>query len=84
MSGQESEPTLAELLAELRAMRADLGDTRTEAGHRFDRIDAAIGQVRADVAAVKVDTAFTEAHITDHQTAIQRHVDDPGAHRRAA
>lgn len=79
-----SEPTLAEVLAELRAMRAEVGEARAEAGHRFDRIDAAIGQVRADVAAVKVDTAFTEAHITDHQTAIERHTGDPHAHRRAA
>lgn len=71
------EPTLADVFAELRAMRA-------EAVHRFDRVDAAIGQLRADVAAVKVDTGFLEAHADDQHTAIQRHVDDPGAHRRAA
>lgn len=78
------EPTLAELLAELRAVRAEIGEAREEAGHRFDRIDAGIGQLRADIAAVKVDTAFTEAHIGDHQEAIRRHAADPDAHRRAA
>lgn len=71
------EPTLADVLAAIAA-------ARTEAAHRFDRIDAAIGQLRADVAAVKVDTGFLEAHADDQHTAIQRHVDDPGAHRRAA
>jgi hypothetical protein len=79
-----SEPTLAELLAELRATRAEVAEARAEAGHRFDRVDAAVGQVRADIAAVKVDTAFVESHIDDHQTAIERHAADPGAHRRAA
>lgn len=78
------EPTLADILAEVRAMRAELGEVRADVAHRSDRIEAAIGQVRADIAAVKVDTAYVESHIDDHQTAIQRHVDDPGAHRRAA
>lgn len=79
-----AEPTLADVLAELRTMRAEIGGAREEAGHRFDRIDAAVGQLRADVAAVKVDTGFLEAHATDQQTAIRRHSADPEAHRRAA
>lgn len=74
---QEPEPTLSDVLAAIEA-------ARTEAAHRFDRIDASIGQLRADVAAVKVDTGFLEAHSADQQTAISRHVADPNAHRRAA
>lgn len=74
---QPSEPTLADVLAAIAA-------ARDEAGHRFDRIDAAIGQLRADVAAVKVDTGYLEAHVADQQTAIVRHIGDPDAHRRVA
>jgi hypothetical protein len=73
----EPEPTLRDVLAAIEAARA-------ESAHRFDRIDAAIGQLRADVASVKVDTAYVEAHIDDQQTAIRRHLADPDAHRRAA
>lgn len=78
------EPTLADVLAEMRAMRAELGEARTDLAHRADRLAAAVGQLRADVAAVKVDTGYLEAHATDQQTAIRQHVDDPNAHRRAA
>jgi hypothetical protein len=74
---EQPEPTLADVLAAIEASRA-------EAGHRFDRIDAAIGQLRADVAAVKVDTGFLEAHSGDQHEAIRRHFVDPDAHRRAA
>jgi hypothetical protein len=84
MSEGPEEPTLAELLAELRAVRAEVGEAREEAGHRFDRVDAGIAQVRADIAAVKVDTAYVEAHIDDRTVALRRHVEDPDAHRRAA
>jgi hypothetical protein len=74
---EQPEPTLADVLAAIEA-------ARTEAAHRFDRVDAGIAQLRADVAAVKVDTAYVEAHIDDRTVAIRRHVEDPDAHRRAA
>lgn len=74
---EQPEPTLADVLA---AVQAGF----VEAAHRFDRIDAALGQLRADVAAVKVDTSYVEAHIDDHQAAHLLHVNDPAAHRRAA
>lgn len=74
---QGPEPTLRDVLAAIAAARED-------ASHRADRIEAAIGQLRADVAAVKVDTGYLEAHSSDQQTAITRHAADPDAHRRAA
>jgi hypothetical protein len=73
----EPEPTLRDLLAAIEA-------GFTEVAHRFDRVDAAVSQLRADVAAVKVDTGYLEAHSHDQQTAITRHAADPHAHRRAA
>ena len=73
----EPDSTLAEILAEIRAMRADLA-------HRAEQLAAAVGQVRADVAAVKVDTGYLEAHANDQHDAIRRHAADPHAHRRAA
>lgn len=70
---------------------AAIESTRAESAHRFDRLEAAVGQLaaaigqtRADVAAVKVDTGFLEAAARSHYTAITRHAADPDAHRRAA
>lgn len=73
----EPEPTLRDVLAAIQA-------GFTEVTHRFDRVDAAVAQLRADVAAVKVDTGYLEAHSRDQAEAITRHADDPHAHRRAA
>jgi hypothetical protein len=70
---------------------AAIESARAESEHRFDRLEAALGQVtaaagqlRADVAAVKVDTGFLEGAARNHYTAITRHTADPDAHRRAA
>ena len=74
---QQPEPTIGDVLAAIAAARED-------ASHRFDRVEAAVGQLRADIAAVKVDTGYLEAHSGDQQDAIARHIADPTAHRRAA
>ncbi len=87
MSDQDErgpEPTLGDVLAAITAAREDVAGRFEQVSHRFDTLDAAIGQLRADLAAVKVDTGYLEAHSRDQQTAIRRHAADPDAHRRAA
>ena len=81
---QDQEPTLRDVLAVIAAARADDAERFEQISHRFDNLDAAVGQLRADVAAIKVDTGYLEAHSRDQQTAILRHSNDPNAHRRAA
>ena len=88
MNGMEQpEPTLADVL------RA-VNDLATYTAGQFARVDARLGQVeaavatvgakvdqaRADIAAVKVDTAYTERYLGDAQDSIRRHLDDPDAH----
>ncbi len=75
-------------------LRSDVGQLRTEtavrfdqitdrfdqAAHRLDQTDAKIDQARTDIAAVKVDTSYTESHIGDLHEAMRRHLRDPNAH----
>ena len=89
-----SEPTLSDILAAIQRVEAkgdqlrtemnvrfDVADTKTDhVTHRLDRLDAKTDQLRADVAAVKVDTGFAEAHIGDLHESMSRHIADPRAH----
>ena len=91
---QPEEPTLADVLAAVRAVGADVNSLAAYTAGEFRRVDARLGQLdaavatvsakvdqaRADIAAVKVDTAFAEAHNTDLQNAMRAHLDDPNAH----
>ena len=86
-----SEPTMADVLAAINGVAADVGQLRTEMGVRFDHADAKLEQVRADIAQVRADVAatkaealFSEARATDAQEAIRRHLADPHAHGRDA
>lgn len=85
------EPTLRDVLAAIEASRAEAAGRAdaTDAAlasltRRTERIAADVAQLRADVAAVKVDTGFLESFADDSQAAIRRHSADPDAHRRAA
>lgn len=71
------QPSNADLLAAIQSFAA-------QTAHRFDRLDAGQAQLRADVAAVKVDTAYTEAHIGDLHEAVRRHIGNPNAHGQEA
>jgi chromosome segregation ATPase len=98
MSEQNEGPTLADVLAAIEASRAEATERFDRLEGRADATDAAlaslarkteriaadVAQLRADVAAVKVDTGFLESFADDSQTAIRRHLGDPDAHRRAA
>lgn len=84
---EQPEPTLADVL------RA-VNDLATYTTAQFSRVDARLGQVeaavaivgakvdqaRADIAAVKVDTTYAEAHGHDLQEALRRHLGDTDAH----
>jgi outer membrane murein-binding lipoprotein Lpp len=51
---------------------------------KVDRVQADVAQVRADVLAVKVEHGFYERHQISLQTALDRHMQDPGGHSHAA
>lgn len=91
---EQPEPTLADVLAAVNAVATSVHDLATYTAGEFRRVDARLGQLdaavatvgakvdqaRADIAAVKVDTAFAERYAGDTQDALRRHLDDPNAH----
>jgi len=46
------------------------------------KLDDHMTQVHAEIAAVKLDTAFIERRLDDVYTAVSQHIADPDAHRR--
>lgn len=64
------------------SIRFDRGAARTTA--RFDRVDAALRQVRGDVAELKADAALLESAVEEVRETVQRHLDDPHPHGNAA
>jgi prefoldin subunit 5 len=64
------------------SIRFDRGAARTTA--RFDRVDAGLRQIRADVAELKADAALLESAVEEVRETVQRHLDDPHPHGNAA
>ena len=65
-------------------LRDSLAETRGEIRSSFQAVARDMTQVRADIAAVKSDTAFSEGYVNDMHEAVRRHIVDPNAHRNAA
>lgn len=82
----QPEPTLADLLAEIKAgreeMRTGLAAVRADMKAGFAAAARDTAQVRADVLAVKADVAFVEAYAADMQDAMRGHLRDRNAHGR--
>lgn len=62
------------------AIRADVGQFRTEVNVKFDLVSADIAQLRADVLHAKAEAALAESRARDAQTAIGQHLSDPRPH----
>lgn len=69
---------------QLQELSARTDRLRVHMNNRFGRVDAALAQVRGDLAEVKADAALLESAVEETREAVQRHLDDPGAHGHAA
>lgn len=83
-SSTPAEPTLADVLAAIAGMRAEMTAGFAASVERdnalTDRLVKRTELLRADIAAVKAEVAIGEAFGEDTVTALQRHVADPNAH----
>lgn len=76
-----AEPTNADLMA---FMKLGFAQLTTAIATTNAKIDEGVGQLRADVAELKVEFGLLEARVDDAHRAILRHANDPNAHPDAA
>lgn len=69
---------------QLRELSVRADRLRAHVNGRFDRVDAALRQVRGDSAEIKADVALLESSVEETRETVQRHLEDPGAHGHAA